>query len=259
MVPGGPSSRFSDQAIPTPTPKLPDKPTNVNPVPQDQSSSELEAKLEYAIAYGTSNDIEYWLSRGAHFTPQCLVQTTYNAIEGMKINDAMYTENIKLIREIIKTGISVNSRASRPLRLPHCEVDNPLSVAVCSLNQKMISILLSKKADPNLLNRETQSQFLVALYGRVFLIGGPPELDKNNDDLLSPVIDQLMAAGGNINFQDEEGKTVLIIATEWNKEGIVELLLGKGAKKEIVDKGGHDARYYAENNNNTQLARMLTP
>jgi ankyrin repeat protein len=127
------------------------------------------------------------------------------------------------------------------------------------LNKRVVSLLLTKGANPNLLNRETESQFSVALSGAATLIGnGITPLREANDNVFFGILELLISHGGDINYQDENGKTFLMTAAELDRADYVEFLLRKGAKKELLDKQGHNAQNYAEKMD-TELATMLIP
>lgn len=236
--------------VPAPKPRPPGRITDKDPLPQEDSLSELDKKLINEVRfYSSDKDIESLLSRGARFTPACLVQ-------------AAYTKNTKLIEKIIDADVPINSRGGEPIS-PHigfyAAVDNPLSVAVSGLDKSTTSFLLSKKADPNFLNRKMESQFAVALSGRIMLGNAASGFIANDDKKLFEIIEELVAAGGDINSQDGEGRTVLMIAAEKGEHEWVKFLLKKGAKKEVADKRGYLARDYAERRADYDLARFLDP
>ena len=70
-------------------------------------------------------------------------------------------------------------------------------------------------------------------------------------------IEELVTLGINVNKQDYRGYTALIWAALFNKSGAVKLLLKLGADKDIVDKQGKTAMYYAVENSYGDISNQL--
>lgn len=72
---------------------------------------------------------------------------------------------------------------------------------------------------------------------------------------------ELIAAGENVNFQDRNGITPLIIAVVRNNKEMVRLLIDSGADVNLMTKNGFNIIVYAilenENDNYTQIIEML--
>ncbi len=68
-------------------------------------------------------------------------------------------------------------------------------------------------------------------------------------------MNQLLAAGANINHQANNGKTALMLAVERKRPACVKQLLAKGADTSIRDNTGRTVHAYAR----TDMLRLLEP
>ena len=75
-------------------------------------------------------------------------------------------------------------------------------------------------------------------------------LGNNNVTLINFLID----SGANVNHQDHNGETALMITTQWSNPTIVQALLDKGASINLQDGLGNTALHYARS---LPLARIL--
>lgn len=66
-------------------------------------------------------------------------------------------------------------------------------------------------------------------------------LGNNNITLINFLID----SGANVNHQDHNGETALMIATQWSNPAIIQALLDKGASINLQDGLGNTALHYA--------------
>lgn len=67
----------------------------------------------------------------------------------------------------------------------------------------------------------------------------------------------LIDAGANLDAQDDEGYTGLMIASNFNLESIVELLCKAGADLHIVDHHGYTALMYAQEADHDKIIELL--
>ena len=86
----------------------------------------------------------------------------------------------------------------------------------------------------------------------------------NNQDIFTYVEDgniQLVKnyinSGYNLNMQDDNGNTLLIYSTFYNKIRIIELLLNAGANINKQNINGYTALIYAARNNNIEIIKLL--
>ena len=71
------------------------------------------------------------------------------------------------------------------------------------------------------------------------------------------MVDRLLQAGADINKQDRYGATPLMKAVEHGHAALVKKLLQEGASMDIMDYTGRDVMYYAENQRDGRMHRLL--
>ena len=67
----------------------------------------------------------------------------------------------------------------------------------------------------------------------------------------------LLAAGCSVDLPTNDGETPLMRAAQFNRAGIVKLLLEAGADKALVCDDGKTALRYAEQSGNDAVAALL--
>lgn len=70
-------------------------------------------------------------------------------------------------------------------------------------------------------------------------------------------VKMLVKDGANINYQDNNGKTALILASEHNQLEVAKFLLYNGATKDLSDENGNTALILASKNGHDKTANML--
>lgn len=70
-------------------------------------------------------------------------------------------------------------------------------------------------------------------------------------------VQELIAAGVNLNHQDEYGYTALIWAASYSKPDMVKLLLNSGADDQITDIDKHNALYWANYYGHPEVIELL--
>ncbi|XP_072291687.1 ankyrin repeat, SAM and basic leucine zipper domain-containing protein 1 [Eucyclogobius newberryi] len=103
-----------------------------------------------------------------------------------------------------------------------------------------LDLLLSRNADPNMLDRSHMSCLMLA-----------------SRDGYSKVINLLVSHGANVNTQDLNGFTALCYAVQCGREPAVLKLLQLGANKSLKTKLGRTAADLATEFKHTQIARIL--
>ncbi|XP_033982035.1 ankyrin repeat, SAM and basic leucine zipper domain-containing protein 1 [Trematomus bernacchii] len=105
---------------------------------------------------------------------------------------------------------------------------------------RCVEILLSRNADPNMVDRSEMTCLMVAAWnGR------------------SKVINLLLSHGAEINIQDRNGLTALSIAVQYGKEEAVLKLLELGADKTLRNKKGKSPADLAVRFKHKQIGRIL--
>ena len=67
----------------------------------------------------------------------------------------------------------------------------------------------------------------------------------------------LLAAGCSVDLPTNDGETPLMRAAQFNRAGIVKLLLEAGADKALVCDDGKPALWYADQDGNDAVAALL--
>ncbi|TKZ32334.1 ankyrin repeat domain-containing protein [Brachyspira catarrhinii] len=78
-----------------------------------------------------------------------------------------------------------------------------------------------------------------------------------NTENLHEILECIYEKNTNINFQDENGKTPLIIAVIKGNKDIVRALINAGADLNIKDNDNKTALDYAENNNFEEIKKII--
>ena len=90
--------------------------------------------------------------------------------------------------------------------------------------------------------------------GTVF-VGGYDEITAKG---IAEIIDILVLNGGNVDFVDGAGKTVLMVSIERENLYLTEYLINIGCDTSVADKDGKTALDYALETNNEDLISILT-
>jgi len=136
-----------------------------------------------------------------------------------ELSDVVFDKNLDGVKKIIQKGVEVNG------------LDEVGNTALCSAafggNLEIVRILLESKADPNLCSDGERT---------------PPLWSAVSGEIAKILIDY----GANVNFQDSNGKTDLMItASGWGRLEKFKVLLEAGADTNHVDREGKTALMYA--------------
>lgn len=143
-------------------------------------------------------------------------QLTVDASKINQLNDdglsalmvAANEDNEALARLLLEHGADVNVRAMTDNLLPNVLGSTALHFAVLNGNTGMVKLLLEHGADLYYVNNEGNT----SLHYLSFV--GSPDLQKN-------IFSILMAAGANLNIQNDEGIIPLYWLIEQNNDGII--------------------------------------
>lgn len=165
--------------------------------------------------------------------------------------NAIWYENKKKIEQMLENGYDINART-----------ENNSTLTAIHINENavnMIAYLLKLGAKPNredLLDYLKYNEIFLLLLERAsvalepILIAGVSQSDPS-------LIESILDKGTKIDFQNEEGNTALMIATETNRMDTVSILLKKGAKISVKNKNGLTALDIALKNKNRDILKLF--
>ncbi|KAI0120115.1 ankyrin repeat-containing domain protein [Nemania sp. FL0031] len=186
-----------------------------------------------AAAYdGTKYIVEMLLDAGADV----------NAPEGYAIQAAATQGHYEVVQELLKRGADVNALTTNE----NFEEGTALQGATEAGQTEIVRLLLESGADPNHGSGECAPPIIAASRGAEveildLLVKAKPKIDVfGGPDMSTPLInaaaympvssiEQLLAAGADINLTDNEGNTALIIASARGDDDAVKFLLENGA------------------------------
>lgn len=186
-----------------------------------------------AAAYdGTMHIVKMLLDAGADV----------NAPEGYAIQAAAAQGHYEVLQELLGRGADVNALTTHENFLE----GTALQGATVTGQTEIVRLLLESGADPNHGSGEVSPPIIAATRGAEaeileLLINAKPKIDVfGGPDMSTPLInaaafmpvssvEQLLAAGADINLADNDGDTALIIASWRGDEDAVKCLLKNGA------------------------------
>lgn len=158
-----------------------------------------------------------------------------------KLTDAATDGNLKQVQQLITSGVDVNAIAS-------CN-RTALSLAIQGGHIPVIQALLDAGADPNLPD-ETDNG----------LAGNSPLMEAastffatNRGDMVRLLIQR----GADINQQDADGRTALMLALGYSDIDVIETLIKAGVDLDIQDNEGNTALMMAEFGKSIKVANIL--
>jgi hypothetical protein len=143
-----------------------------------------------------------------------------------------------------------------------------LEAAIMARDLPALSLLLQRGADPAdstisygsplefLLNEheDDETEIVIAILQLFFRFGADPDqrcmhsssliaqlAHVNKAEVMATILEQ----GANVDFQDEDGKTCLMLSASWGSPECVHLLLKHGADVNLVDHEGRTAMMHA--------------
>ncbi|KAK2153575.1 hypothetical protein LSH36_292g03022 [Paralvinella palmiformis] len=151
--------------------------------------------------------------------PECVDQRDID--NNSLLHAAVRTDNIHVLQTLLRHAPAINVINNRRLTPLHCACANG--------NSKMASLLLDYDADPDIIDNEGRSAIFSAV------------LRRDTDLVLS-----LSRRGADINIQDPDGKTCLMVAMEMGQSGMCEeILLEIHPDVSLVDNRGRSLLHYA--------------
>ena len=221
-----------------------------------EAGASLEARdrfgakpLSHAAAAGQIELVTLFLDHGAPIDARDLDGST-------AMFKAAETGRLEVVKLLAERGAQVD--------LPGRSAVTPLSAAAFMGSAPIVAFLIEKGADPNWIDG-TQKAPIVYAVGRAFpavcavlLEHGVDVNAKYGNDLTAlmwaagysaeagvkdavDVMTLFMDHGARLDDQDNRGRTALMIAAELNHAAAVDLLLSRGADKNLKDKQGKTA------------------
>ncbi|KAI1155722.1 hypothetical protein F4825DRAFT_406258 [Nemania diffusa] len=188
--------------------------------------------LTAAVYDGTLHIVEMLLDAGANV----------NAPEGYAIQAAAAQGHYEIVQVLLKRGADVNAITTNE----NFEEGTALQGATEAGQTEIVRLLLESGADPNHGSGECSPPIIAASRGAEvdileLLVKAKPKIDVfGGPDMSTPLInaaaympvssiEQLLAAGADINLADNDGNTALITAAARGDEDAVKCLLANGA------------------------------
>ncbi|KAI0459832.1 hypothetical protein F5B21DRAFT_454360 [Xylaria acuta] len=186
-----------------------------------------------AAAYdGTLHIVEMLLDVGANI----------NAPQGYAIQAAAAQGHYEVVEELLKRGADVNALTTND----NFAEGTALQGATEACHTDIVRLLLESGADPNHGAGECSPPIIAAARGAEveildLIVKAKPKIDVfGGPDMSTPLInaaaympvssvEQLLAAGADINLADNDGDTALIIASARGDDDAVKCLLANGA------------------------------
>lgn len=181
------------------------------------------------------------------------IETMFPSLKLRELAKAAGKGNISRINELIDEGVDVNSRGT----------ENVTALFWSMRNERGFNHLLAKGADPNVVfgdggsvmhwaARKQDCDMLISAlkHGgnpnlRAGMFGGSPAFEtitagKNKGT--PPCLEVLLAHDSNIEFRDNNGKTLLFLATDIARFDVALYLLEEGADPSVQDVKGRTMR-----------------
>lgn len=135
--------------------------------------------------------------------------------------------------DFLRIGFSPDSRDDRGVPI--------LSLAIRGRHRDLVDLLLSKGANVNAVSHDRGNSPLM-------------EAAVRGD---SETVDQLLAAGADLNLQSKNGQTALMLAVGEGFTGVAKTLLDRGADTGPVDQLGMTAGKYAQLFKHTEISELI--
>ncbi|KAI1738519.1 hypothetical protein F4680DRAFT_425179 [Xylaria scruposa] len=216
--------------------------------------------LTAATYDGTLHIVEMLLDAGADV----------NASEGFAIQAAAAQGHYEVVEELLKRGADVNALTTNE-NFPE---GTALQGAIEAGQTEIVRLLLESGADPNHGSGECSPPIIAAARGAEveildLLVKAKPKIDVfGGPDMSTPLInaaaympvssvEQLLAAGADINLADKDGDTALIVASARGDDDAVKCLLSNGADIMQSSPRNGNSLEAALNGDNTDCLELL--
>jgi serine/threonine protein kinase len=170
--------------------------------------------------------------------------------EGVTNNDT--EKGMELVRFLHSHGANINEESGNG--------ELPLSIAVLKRNAPLVKLFLELGANPDKVDSKDSAPLMLALYQ---WSDNGEEKETSAESERIAIANMLLEQNANINLTDEDGRTPLYLLTCFlsSRKTVavaMETILKKGAKTEILLKGGYcSPLMQAAYNNNIEAAELL--
>jgi ankyrin repeat protein len=164
---------------------------------------------------------------------------------------AIKTGELPVVETLIQAGANVNAKERF-----HNQTALMWAAAAPKNAGEMVKLLLSKDADvrPRALYSDWESQITSEPRAQYRPVGGLTALLYAARDGCYECVDELIAAGADVNVPTPEGVTALMLALDNDHNDIAKLLLDRGANPGVWDWWGRTALYIATDRKAAVLA-----
>lgn len=175
---------------------------------------------------------------------------------------AVYRDDTETVLNLVDRGLDVNSVDPAGSTLLH--------IAARDGNDKLVSELLKRHANPDVRNRVGDTPLMLAAYSgkqgaAELLIGAGAQIDHDGWTALHyavfaekpAMVTFLLGKGAKVNAPAPNGQTALMLAAKNGNVEIAKILLQAGADTSLKDQGDQTAAMLAEQNNNTNVLHLI--
>lgn len=194
----------------------------------DDEAARGKTALMVAAAEGATGLVERLIDLGAAVDHR-------NHAEGTALMYAAQYGQLETAKLLIARGAAVGAKAMKGW--------TALMVAVLKGHQPVVELLLKNGADPNLQDMHGWTPLMRAI--------------EKGDIALTRYL--LRIEDVNVNIQSESDTTALHVAAVHGQIETVQLLLKRGARKDLRDKGGSTALMLAEQAQHRHITPLLQP
>lgn len=155
--------------------------------------------------------------------------------------EACANGNLEIMKLLLDNGAIVNTNES------FTPLETAISVDPEKNSVEKVKMLLQYGANVNFIG---DSKYTALIYACECVPAGEEEKSYQ-------ICKMLIAKKADVNLQNQEGRTALIMASMSNCYKVMKLLLENGANANIKDITGKEALDYAKENNNTDIINLL--
>jgi len=168
---------------------------------------------------------------------------------------AIKTGALPVVEMLIQAGANANARETF-----HNQTALMWAAAAPKNAGEMVKLLLAKGADfkPRALYSDWPSQITSEPRAQYRPVGGLTALQYAARDGCYECVDELLAAGADINYPTPEGVTPLMLALDNDHNEVAKLLLDRGANADLWDWWGRTPIYIAIDRREAVLAPLKT-